>query len=76
MTIGELIEQIILTNIQIWHEDTKLRNKINLTLHKIVQLGITGRGLNKKRSDIKFEINKYFQVEEFDDRKINYTKGN
>lgn len=75
MTPGELIEQMILVNIRIWHEDTKLRNGINLSSNEIMKYGLAGRALNKDRSDIKYQINKLFDDNLFDDRKVNYSKG-
>ena len=75
MTPGEVIEQLILVNIKIWHEDTKLRNGINLSCEDVVKLGSAGRKLNKDRSDIKYAVNSLFNDNLFDDRKINYSKG-
>jgi hypothetical protein len=74
-SIGELIADLILTNIKIWHEDTKLRNGINLKPIDIVTLGSKGRGLNADRSNLKFLINHNFGDDLFDDRKVNYSKG-
>ena len=74
-TIGELIEELILANIKIWHEDTKLRNGQNLRPIDIVLLGSTGRALNADRSNLKYQINHVFKDDLFDDRKVNYSKG-
>jgi hypothetical protein len=73
-TIGETISDIILTNIKVWHEDTKLRNNKEMTAKEKVGYGMRGRVMNKIRSDLKYEINKYFKDNAFDDRKVNYTK--
>jgi hypothetical protein len=73
--IGEMLAELILTNIKIWHEDTKLRNGVNLRPIDIVMLGSKGRGLNADRSTLKYLINHAFNDDLFDDRKVNYSKG-
>lgn len=75
MTIGELINEIIMINIKIWHEDTKLRNGIAETDKEQAICCAKGRLLNNKRSDMKYLINKYCSDLDYDDRKVNYTGG-
>ena len=74
-TIGELIDEIIMTNIKIWHEDTKLRNNIAITDKEQAVCCAKGRLLNKVRSDLKYFINKECDDLDYDDRKVNYTGG-
>ena len=73
-TIGELIADLVRTNIKIWHEDTKIRKGENLTHEERANYGMNGRVLNKIRSDLKYKINEYFGDNQYDDRKVNYTK--
>ena len=75
-TIGEMINEIIMTNIQIWHEDTKLRNNIAVTDREQAVCCAEGRILNSLRSDLKYLINEKCNDLDYDDRKINYTGGN
>jgi hypothetical protein len=75
MGIGELIDRIIMTNIKIWHEDTKLRNKVDISDADQAISCAKGRVLNAKRSFIKYLINKECNDLDYDDRKINYTGG-
>jgi len=75
MTIGELINELIMANIRIWHEDTKLRNGIAITDRQQAICCAKGRLLNKIRSDFKYEINKALDTDSYDDRKVNYTSG-
>lgn len=73
-SIGEQIADLILTNIKIWHEDTHLRNNKELTDREKTGFGMRGRALNAFRSTQKYQINKFFGDNDFDDRKVNYTK--
>jgi len=72
-SIGELINEIIMTNIKIWHEDTKLRNNIAITDREQAVCCAKGRLLNNVRSDLKYYINKECNDLDYDDRKVNYT---
>jgi hypothetical protein len=75
MDIGKLIESLILTNLKIWHEDTKLRQGKELENKNIVEYGAAGRKLNAIRSELKYQINHIFGDDAFDDRKVNYSEG-
>lgn len=75
MSIGELIDKIIMTNIKIWHEDTKLRNKTDISDRDQAICCAKGRLLNANRSSLKYLINKECDDLDYDDRKINYTGG-
>jgi len=72
-SIGELINEIIMTNIKIWHEDTKLRNQTIITDNERAICCAKGRLLNNTRSNLKYLINKYCNDSDYDDRKVNYT---
>jgi len=72
MTPGELIEQLILTNIKQWHKDTKLRNNVPLSSKEIVVLGLDVRLINRTRCVLKQDINKIFKDDFFDERKTTY----
>lgn len=72
-SIGELIAEVIETNIKIWHEDTKIRQGENLSARDMVLYGTRGRILNSVRSTLKQNINGVFNDDLYDDRKLNYT---
>ncbi len=72
-SIGEQIDELILTNIKIWHEDTHLRNCKTLTNREKTGYGMRGRALNAFRSQMKHSINTFFGDALFDERKVNYS---
>lgn len=77
VSIGTLINELIMINIRTWHEDTKVRNRNTIkevmTDTQIAELSLAGRRLNRQRSDVRYAINQYFG-ELMEDRKINYLE--
>jgi len=74
-SIGELINEIILTNIKLWHEDTKLRNELAISDKEQAISCAKGRIFNNTRSELKYSINELCEDLDYDDRKVNYIKG-
>lgn len=80
MTIGELIEDLILTNIRIWHTATQLKD-INgkltdsgLSAKEKVEIHTRTRTENARRSQLRYEIDRL--VDDSNavmDTKVDYT---
>jgi hypothetical protein len=80
MLIGELIEDLILSNIKIWHTATqlkdssgKLRKDTGMTAQEKVKIHTKTRVENARRSRLRFEIDKFFG-EAVQDTKLNYLE--
>jgi hypothetical protein len=63
------IEELILTNIKIWHEVTKLKDangklykETDLSTEERVKCALKIRELNAKRTELRWEIDKGFNM--------------
>lgn len=73
--IGELIDNLILTHIKLWHSTSPARLDKTLSVSKKVQLFMRTREYNVLRAEIRDSINKYFNSGT-PDPKINYKEDN
>lgn len=65
--LGLRINEMILINIKIWHEATKvkdingrLKSKTEISLDKRVECALNIRKLNAERSAVRWEVDSYF----------------
>jgi hypothetical protein len=63
--LGSKVDEMVLTNIKIWHEATKvkdingkLRSKSEISLDDRVDCALEIRRLNRERSDIRWSIDR------------------
>ena len=80
MSLGEFVENLILSNIKIWHTATrlkdssgKLREDSGMTVHEKIEVHTKTRVENARRSRFRYEIDKFFG-EAVQDTKLNYLE--
>ena len=71
MNIGELIDELVLINVRIWHKDGGRRNKdLCLSDLELGELTINTKTMNGVRNNLRRDINVMFN-EDCDDYKVN-----
>jgi hypothetical protein len=73
MTIGNRINDLIMTHIELWHRTSKARVEKDLPTEERLALFMKTRELNVLRAKIRDEINKEFSSG-YQDPKINYKE--
>lgn len=68
------IEDLIKTNIEIWHKDTLVRSKADIPRSKKGDLYLQARVFNAQRGDLKDRIDDMFGDVSFS-KKVNYYRG-
>ena len=74
MTVGEEIDELIKTNLEIWHRDYPIRRGDPMDPEEKAVIFLESRVLNAKRAEQKYKIDKE-TGEATQDFKVNYFKG-
>jgi hypothetical protein len=74
MNLGSLVQNLIRTNIAIWHKDTLVRNGANIPLAEKARLFLSARILNSDRNDLRDIIDVSLGQKSYS-KKVNYYGG-
>ena len=71
MTLGQKVQELISTNIKIWHEDTLVRSNASIPLEEKARLFLAARVLNSQRNSTRDSIDQEVKEDSYS-TKINY----